>query len=204
MEAPGTSEHSRETEVSNPPAVRARHAGFRAAVQADARLAAAYRGERHEFRSGLDVAVQVLRLMITSDAFLGLVAYRLEARLRQLGIPGLPWLARRVALSTAQISISDAAVVAPGVFIPYGQVVIYGTVEVEPFVTLFPWVMLGPMTGAVAGPTIRARATLGTGAKVIGEVEVGAAARVGTNAVVLNDVPPNTTVVGMPAEPVAE
>ena len=189
---------------SNALEVRARQPGFRVAVRADARLAAAYRGERYEFRSGLDAALQVLRLMVKTDAFLGLVAYRLETRLRQLRVPVLPWLARRVAISSAQISISDAAVVAPGVFIPYGQVVTYGAVQVEPFVTLFPWVLLGPMTGGVAGPTIRAQATLGAGAKVIGEVEVGAGARVGTNAVVVNDVPPNTTVVGMPAERVAE
>ena len=45
---------------------------------------------------------------------------------------------------------------------------------------------------------------IGSGAKVMGEIEVGANARVGTNAVVLEDVPPNTTVVGMPARPVTD
>lgn len=184
--------------------VQSRQPAFLEALLADARVAAAYRGERQQFRSRLDGVLQALRLMLQTDAFLALAAYRLKARLQALGIPVLPWLAHRLAIVSGQISIADTAVVHPGVFIPNGGVVVSGLAEIHPGAILLPWVTLGPIGGGVRGPTIGPLAQIGSGAKVMGEVEVGASARVGTNAVVLNDVPPNTTVVGMPARPVTE
>jgi serine O-acetyltransferase len=184
--------------------VNSQHPPFMEALLADARIAAAYRGERHEFRSRLDGVLQALRLMLQTDAFLALAAYRMKARMQALGIPVLPWIAHRLAMVFAQVSIADTVVVHPGVFIPNGQVVVYGQVEIQPFVTLLPWVTVGPIADGVVGPKICALARIGTGAKVLGEIEVGANARVGTNAVVLDDVPPNTTVVGMPARSVSE
>lgn len=182
--------------------VNAQHPTFLEALLADARVAAAYRGDRSQFRSRLDGVLQALRLMLQTDAFLALAAYRMKARLQALGIPVLPRIAHRLAMVLAQISIADTAVVHPGVFIPNGQVVVYGLAEIHPGAILFPWVTLGPIGGSLRGPTIGPGAQIGSGAKVMGEIEVGANARVGTNAVVLNDVPPNTTVVGMPARPV--
>jgi serine O-acetyltransferase len=183
---------------------RARHPGFLEALLADARVACAYRGERNKFRSRIDGAFQALRLMLQTDAFLGLAAYRLKARLQAVGIPVLPWLAHRLAIASAQVSIGDAAVVHPGIFIPNGQVVVTGIVEIQPAVILQPWVTVGPIGGGVLGPKIGPWAYIGTGAKVMGDIEVGANARIGVNAVVLDDVPPNTTVVGMPAAPVSD
>lgn len=169
------------------------------ALLADTRLAAALRGERSKFRSRLDGVLQALRLMLKTDAFFALAAYRAKASLQARGIPVLPWIAHRLAMMSAQISIGDAVLVHPGVFIPSGQVVIYGVVEIHPGVTLLPWVTVSPIAGGLVGPTIGPLAQIGTGAKVLGEIEVGAQARVGVNAVVLDDVPPNTTVVGIPA-----
>jgi serine O-acetyltransferase len=182
--------------------VYSRHPPFMEALLADARIASVYRGERHEFRTRLDGLLQASRLMLQTDAFLALAAYRMKARLQALGIPVLPWIAHRVAMVSAQVSIADAAVLRPGVFIPNGQVVIYGLVEIQGGVTLLPWVTVGPVGGGFVGPTIGPGARIGTGAKVLGEIEVGPGAIIGTNAVVLDDVPPNTTVVGMPAESV--
>jgi serine O-acetyltransferase len=184
--------------------VHSRHSPFLEAVLADARVAAVYRQERHEFRSRLDGVLQALRLMLQTDAFLALTAYRMKARLQALRIPVLPWIAHRLAIVSGQISIADGAVVHPGVFIPNGQVVVYGLVEIQPNVTLLPWVTVGPAAGGFIGPKIGPGATIGTGAKVLGEIEVGAGARIGTNAVVLDDVPPNTTVVGMPARAITD
>jgi serine O-acetyltransferase len=184
--------------------LRSHHPPFIEALLADARVTAAYRSERHEFRSRLDGLLQAIRLMLQTDAFLALAAYRMEAHLRARGIPVLPWLAHRLAMMSAQISIADTVVVRPGVFIPNGQVVVYGLVEIQPGASLFPWVTVGPIGGGVVGPKIGPLARIGTGAKVMGELEVGANARVGANAVVLDDVPPNTTVVGMPARPVTD
>ena len=110
----------------------------------------------------------------------------------------------RLAIGSGQISIADTALVHPGVFIPNGQVVVYGSVEIHSGATLLPWVTIAPIGGGVRGPTIGPYAQIGSGAKVMGEIEVGANARVGTNAVVLEDVPPNTTVVGMPARAITD
>jgi serine O-acetyltransferase len=95
-------------------------------------------------------------------------------------------------------------VVHPGVFLPNGQVVVYGAVEIHPGATLFPWVTVGPIGGGVVGPRIGPGVLIGTGAKVLGDIDVGANARIGVNAVVLDDVPPGTTVVGIPAAAVSE
>jgi serine O-acetyltransferase len=184
--------------------VHPRHPRFVEALLADARVAAAYRGERHEFRSRLDGFVQALRLMLQTDAFLALAAYRVKARLQAMGIPVLPWIAHRLAIVFGQVSIADTAVVHPGVFVPHGQVLVYGRAEIHPGVTLLPWVAVGPIGGDLAGPTIAPFSAIGMGAKVLGGIEVGPNARVGVNAVVLDDVPPNTTVVGIPAKPVTD
>jgi serine O-acetyltransferase len=187
-----------------PREIHERHPPFLEALLADARVAAAYRGERSEFRSRLDGVLQALRLMLQSDAFLSLAAYRMKARLQALGVPVLPWIAHRLAMVCAQVSIADTAVMHPGVFIPNGQVVVYGLVEIHAGAVLLPWVTVGVIGGEVIGPTIGPFAQIGTGAKVLGDIEIGANARVGANSVALNDVPPNTTVVGMPAQAVAD
>src|SRR2546421_11596376 len=104
-------------------AIRARHPTLRKALVADARVTARYRGERHEFRSGLDTVLQMVRLAIVSDAFLGQALYRCKARLQALGVPILPRMAHRLAMITAQISIGDPVIVEPGIYIIHGQVV---------------------------------------------------------------------------------
>ena len=85
-----------------------------------------------------------------------------------------------------------------------GQVVIDGVVEIQFGAVLLPWVTVAPLNDGVVGPKIGPMVRIGTGAKVLGEIEVGANARIGANAVVLTDVPAEATAVGMPAKAVAE
>jgi len=184
-------------------ALRSRHPGLREALVADARLTAGYRGERHEFRSRLDVAVQMLRLAWVSDAFAAQALYRVKAALQARGVPLLPRVAHRLAMMLAQVSIGDPVLVHPGVYIVHGQVVIDGQVEIESGVTIAPWVTIGLRAGNLRGATIERNVSIGTGAKVIGPVRVGQGATIGANAVVVDDVAPGTTVVGAPARAVA-
>lgn len=179
---------------------RARHPALREAVVADARVTAAHRGERSEFRSRGDTALQILRLCWVSDAFLAQALYRLKARLQALGVPVLPRLAHRLAMLTAQVSIGDPVLVHPGVYIVHGQVVIDGITEVHPGVVVSPFATVGLRAGNYTGPTIGPDVHIGTGAKVIGPVTIGARAAIGANAVVVDDVPEATTVVGVPAK----
>ena len=190
---------SRATDVMA--AIRARHPRLRDALPADARVTAQFRGERAEFRGRLDLVVQMIRLAWVSDAFAAQALYRVKARLQSKGVPVLPRIAHRLAMTLAQVSIGDPVVVHPGVYIVHGQVVADGLVEIHSGVALFPWVTIGLRAGDVRGATIEAGASIGTGAKVIGPVRVGAGATVGANAVVVSDVEPGATVAGAPARP---
>jgi serine O-acetyltransferase len=183
--------------------IRSRHPGFREAVLADARVTLRHRGEREELRFGLGAAIQVMRLIWASDAFLAQVLYRLKARLQRLGVPVLPRIAHHVAIATGQVAIGDPVVIHPGLYLLHGQVVIDGVVEIHPGVVIGPFVTLGLRSGDIAGPTIERDVTIGTGAKLLGGIRVGAGAHVGANAVVVDDVPPGATVVGAPARPIA-
>ncbi len=100
------------------------------------------------------------------------------------------------------IEIHPAAKIAPGVFIDHGAGVVIGeTAEVEEGVVIYQGVTLGG-TGKEKGkrhPTIKRNATISCGAKVLGGFTVGEGAKIGAGAVVLKEVPPFATVVGIPA-----
>jgi serine O-acetyltransferase len=182
-------------------AIHARHPRVAEALVADARVTALYRGERHEFRSWLDTALQIARLAFVSDAFLAQALYRVKARLQAHHIPVLPRLAHRLAMGWAQVSIGDPVIVAPGVYLMHGQVVIDGLVEIGAGVTIAPFVTIGLRAGDVRGARIEPDVSIGTGAKIIGPVTIGKGARIGAGAVVLDDVAAGATVVGAPARP---
>ncbi len=184
--------------------IRAAHPSLRVALAADARIAAMFRGERFEFRSRLDTALQILRLAVVSDGFLGQALYRAKARLQGVGVPLLPWLFHRAAIMVSQVAVGAPVVMQPGVYLVHGQVVIDGFVTVESDVVIAPFVTIGLRAGDLRGPRIERGATIGTGARVIGPVTVGAGATVGANAVVVKDIPPGATVAGVPAEPIGE
>jgi len=180
---------------------RARHPHFRAAVAADARFTCASRGERHDLKPGLDTFAQAVRLASVSDAFFGQVLYRLKARLQARGVPIVPRLLHRLAMASAQVSIGDPVIVQPGVYLVHGQVVIDGLTEIGAGAVISPWVTIGLRSGDFVGPTLEEGVTVGTGAKVLGRLTVGASARIGANAVVVEDVGAGETVLGIPAKP---
>jgi serine O-acetyltransferase len=182
-------------------ALRARHPPLRAAIMADARITAAQRGERAEFRSTADAAWQLARLALASDAFLAQALYRVKAWLQAHGVRVLPRIAHRLAMALAQVSIGDPVVIQPGLYIVHGQIVIDGTVEIGSGVTIAPWVTIGLRAGNYQGATIERDVSIGTGAKIIGPVRIGQGATIGANAVVVDDVPAGATVVGVPARP---
>jgi serine O-acetyltransferase len=185
-------------------AIRAQHPPFLRAVLEDAKVYAAYRGERFEFRSRADAIAQAGRLMWDADAFGAQVLYRAKAALQAHRVPVLPWIAQRLTMLIAQVSIGDPVVIEPGLYLPHGQVVIDGIVRIERGAVIAPFVTIGLRAGDFQGPTIESGVQIGTGAKVIGPVTVGARAAIGANAVVVDDVAPGATVVGIPARPIAQ
>lgn len=103
------------------------------------------------------------------------------------------------------IEIHPGAVIGPGLFIDHGMGVVVGeTTEIGEDVTIYQGVTLGG-TGKHGGkrhPTVHDGVTVGAGASILGPVEVGQGAKVGAGAIVVKDVPANSTVVGNPGKPV--
>ena len=101
------------------------------------------------------------------------------------------------------IEIHPAAKIAGGVFIDHGTGVVIGeTAEIEEGVVIYQGVTLGG-TGKQVGkrhPTIKKGAMISAGAKVLGGFTVGEYAKIGAGAVVLKEVPPYATVVGVPGK----
>ena len=102
-----------------------------------------------------------------------------------------------------QIEIHPGAEIAHGVFIDHGSGLVIGeTAIIEKDVKLYHGVTLGG-TGKDKGkrhPTIRQGALISAHSQLLGPIEVGENAKVGASAVVVTDVPPEVTVVGIPAK----
>jgi len=127
------------------------------------------------------------------------VCYRAKARLQRFRIPILPTILHRVAMMHSQVCIGNPVVIGPGLYLPHGQVVIDGVTTLGENVVVFPWVTIGLKAGDIKGPTIASSVNIGTGAKVIGAISLGRGCMVGANAVVVDDAPAGSTLVGVPA-----
>lgn len=110
------------------------------------------------------------------------------------------WISQRAVRKTG-IEIHPGATIGKGLFIDHGSGVIIGeTAIVGDNVTLYQGVTLGG-TGKETGkrhPTIQDNVMISAGAKIIGSFTVGENSKIGAGSVVLKEVPPNSTVVGVP------
>jgi len=99
------------------------------------------------------------------------------------------------------IEIHPGAQIGPGFFIDHGMGIVIGeTAEIGKDVSLYHGVTLGgtSMQKVKRHPTLEDRVVVGAGAKILGPITIGADSRIGANAVVVKDVPPNSVVVGVP------
>lgn len=110
------------------------------------------------------------------------------------------WISQRAARKTG-IEIHPGARIGKGLFIDHGSGVIIGeTAELGDNVTLYQGVTLGG-TGKEKGkrhPTLGDNVMVSAGAKVLGSFKIGENSKIGAGSVVLKEVPPNCTVVGVP------
>lgn len=129
------------------------------------------------------------------------IAHRLAHALWQRD---LKWLARvmaNIARLFTGIEIHPGAVVGRRFFIDHGMGVVIGeTAVIGDDCTLYHGVTLGGTTWQKGKrhPTLGCDVVVGAGAKVLGPIEIGDGARIGSNAVVVKSVPPGATAVGVP------
>ena len=112
------------------------------------------------------------------------------------------WVSQRASKKTG-IEIHPAVKIGKRFFIDHGTGVVIGeTAEIGDDVTIYQGVTLGG-TGKDTGkrhPTIGNNVMIGSGAKILGPVKIGDNSKIAAGAVVLNDIPPNSTAVGVPAK----
>ena len=131
-----------------------------------------------------------------------LLVHRLSHRLWGIG---LCWLARFIAHLgrwITGIEIHPGATIGRRVFIDHGMGVVIGeTAVIRDDCTLYHGVTLGGTSWnkGKRHPTLEQGVVIGAGAKVLGPITIGAGAKIGSNAVVVKDVPAGATAVGIPA-----
>ena len=159
-----------------------------------------------DLRAALDrdpAAPNPIEVVLTYPGLHALLVHRLAHFLYVIGIPILPRVVSHISRMLTGIEIHPGATIGRGLFIDHGMGVVVGeTSEIGDNVTMYQGVTLGG-TGQERGkrhPTIGDNVMIGVGAKILGAITVGENSKIGAGAVVLNDVPPNSTAVGVPAK----
>ncbi len=146
-----------------------------------------------------------LEILLTYGGVQALLSHRVAHALHESGLPLVPYALSNVSRMVTGIEIHPAAQIGDSLFIDHGAGVVIGeTSEIGDDVTLYQGVTLGG-TGFMRGkrhPTVRDKVVIGSGAKLLGPIEVGESAKIGANSVIIHNVPPNSTVVGNPGHPV--
>ncbi|NLK99448.1 MAG: serine O-acetyltransferase [Clostridiales bacterium] len=148
-----------------------------------------------------DPAIRTSFEVFLYPSFKAIIRYRLAHRLYKRKRYFLArWISQRTARKTG-IEIHPGATIGKGLFIDHGIGVVIGeTTIIGDNVTLYQGVTLGG-TGKEKGkrhPTIGNNVMISAGAKVLGSFTIGENSKIGAGSVVLSEVPPNSTVVGVP------
>ncbi len=130
-----------------------------------------------------------------------LAIHRLSHELWHRNLPFLPRFFSHIARFLTGIEIHPGATIGQGVFIDHGMGVVIGeTAIIGDYCLIYQNVTLGG-TGKESGkrhPTLGHSVIVGSGAKVLGNIEIGNHVRIGAGSIVLRDVPHDCTVVGVP------
>ncbi len=146
-------------------------------------------------------AKSFLEILLLYQGLHALVYYRVSHFFYRIHFFFIARLISQIARFFTGIEIHPGAKIGKGLFIDHGMGVVVGeTSIIGDNVLLYQGVTLGG-TGLEKGkrhPTIGNNVVIGGGAKVLGNIAIGDNSYIGANAVVIKDVPPNSTVVGIP------
>lgn len=153
-----------------------------------------------------DPAVKsALEVILCYPGFHAIILHRIAHALYKKKVFLLARFISQVNRFFTQIEIHPGATIGEGLFIDHGAGIVIGeTAELGNNITLYQGVTLGG-TGKEKGkrhPTIGNNVIISAGAKVLGSFTVGDNVRIGAGSVVLKEVPPNCTVVGVPGRPI--
>ena len=150
-------------------------------------------------------AKSVLEVILCYPGFHAILLHRIAHAFYKMNLVLIARIISQINRFFTGIEIHPGAKIGKGFFIDHGMGVVIGeTTEIGDNVTLYQGVTLGG-TGKEKGkrhPTLGNNIVVGSGAKILGPVKIGDNAKIGAGAVVLKDVPPNSTVVGIPGKAV--
>ncbi|MCH7699070.1 MAG: serine O-acetyltransferase [Chloroflexi bacterium] len=147
-----------------------------------------------------------LEVIIVYPGFHARQLHRLAHTLHQAHVPALPRIISHVNRLITGIEIHPGAKIGDGFFIDHGMGVVIGeTAEIGDNCHLYQGVTLGGTSTRreKRHPTLEDNVEVGAGAKLIGAITIGENAQVGAGSVVVTNVPPNATIVGVPGHIVA-
>ena len=147
-------------------------------------------------------ATSNLEVALLYSGFHAVLAYRLSHKLYEKNMHFAARMVSQGARFLTGIEIHPGAKIGRGLFIDHGSAVVIGeTAEIGDNCTIYQGVTLGG-TGKDVGkrhPTLGNNVMVGSGAKVLGPFKVGDNSKIAANAVVLEEIPSNSTAVGIPA-----
>lgn len=146
-------------------------------------------------------ANNIFEVIFCYPGFHALMFHRFANKLKRIGVPFLPRYISYLTRIITGIEIHPSATIGERLFIDHGEGVVIGeTSVIGDDVIIYQQVTLGG-TGKEHGkrhPTIGNNVVIGAGAKILGNITIGDHVRIGAGSVVVNDVPDNCTVVGIP------
>ena len=151
-------------------------------------------------------ATNAIEIIFTYPGFHARQLHRLAHTLHNARVPVLPRLISHTSRFLTGIEIHPGARIGDGLFIDHGMGVVIGeTAEIGDDCHLYQGVTLGGTSTKreKRHPTLLNNVSVGAGAKLIGAITVGENASIGAGSVVVTNVPPNATVVGVPGHIVA-
>jgi len=151
-------------------------------------------------------AKSLLEVLTSYPGIKAVVMYRIAHFLWKIGMPFIPRYLSEIARGITGIEIHPGAEIGSDFFIDHGGGVVIGeTAEIGNNVTIYQGVVLGgTATDPIKRhPTLGNNIVVGTGAKLLGPIKIGDNVKIGANSVVVNDVPANSVVVGVPGRIIA-
>ncbi len=148
-------------------------------------------------------AKSLLEVLTSYPGIKAILLHRIAHFFWKIEMPFVPRYLSEISRTVTGIEIHPGAQIGKDFFIDHGAGVVIGeTAEIGDNVTLYQGVVLGgtSLDPIKRHPTLGNNIVVGTGAKLLGAITIGDNVKIGANSVVVDDVPPNSVVVGVPGK----